>query len=238
MASYLYTHIIKETLAPLSTITRNIKLDIENNFLIQKIFAKYTDKFRIFVRDLYTNAYWSNIPINIDNFAGTPEYPAKLLKNLLLPPYTLLEYTLINDSNETNNVEICFQGLKTDTTSFPKHRYFQFAFDIPLLQQATGVSNIQPLNTRGRFAIEKLLAYKYNPDLELFVDDIQMIGSIGRGMFSGQINFDNVFGRAVRPNLVPEFSLMPSDSINITLTNPSDTVTAVQVVFDGYEVFD
>jgi hypothetical protein len=235
MKNHTFYYVIKERVNPLQEVKNQIKTHGDSHFLIQKIFSKHNNEYKLLLLDSYHNKYWSNEDVYITNFAGTPEFPAKLLKEVILPPSTNLQYKITNIYNEPLEVELVFQGMKLyDRKEMPTQRYRQYVVNIKIPANSR-ISQIVEIDIAKPFIIQKLLGYKKDPELTLTLNKFDISSLGGRRLFDDTIDFDNVFGRALRPNIIPELKVDPQSVLTFGIVNDNNVNTECQIVLDGYE---
>lgn len=235
MMNHTFFYAIKETLEAGASKKSVIKTHGDSHFLIQKIFSLHNEEYKILLSDSYWNKDWANSDVQITNFAGTPEFPAKLLKEVILPPSSNITYKITNPSGVVNKIELVFQGMKIyGKKEMPKERYRQYVIDFPLLANQKN-SQIVEIDIARPFIWQKMLAYKLHPEANLTFEAFDISSLSGRRIFDIDTNLDNVCGRAMRPNIIPEFKLLPNSVITIAIRNHENYNTFVQIVLDGYE---
>jgi hypothetical protein len=235
MKNHTFYYVIKEKIYPLQVVKNQIKTHGDSYFLIQKIFSKHNNEYKILLLDSFYNKFWSNDDVYITNFAGTPEFPAKLLKDVILPPSTNLQYQITNIYNEPLEVELVFQGMKLyDRNEMPNQRYRQYVINFKIPANSR-ISQIVEIDIAKPFIIQKLLGYKKDPELTLTLNKFDISSLGGRRLFDDTIDFDNVFGRALRPNIIPELKVDPQSVLTFGIVNDNNVDTECQIVLDGYE---
>jgi hypothetical protein len=233
--NHTFYYTIKETIPANQSKKSVIKTDGDSYFLIQKIFSIHDNEYKILLSDSYWNKEWANDEVCITNFAGTPEFPAKILKDVILPPSTNLYYKISNPNDTDNNIELVFQGMKLyDKREMPKQRYRQYVVDFNIPANSK-LPKILEIDIAKPFYVQKILGYKQHPEANLTFEmfDISAIG--GKRIFDKAISLDNIVGRAMRPNIIPELKLIPQSVITMAIVNNENYNTYVQIVLDGYE---
>jgi hypothetical protein len=234
MINHTFQYIIRHTLEKNQLFTTQLRTHGDSYFLIQKIFSKHASEYKLLFNDSYWNSDWANDLVQVTNFAGTPEFPAKLLKEVILPPSSLLKYKIQNGS-DAQDIELVLQGQKIfDKKEMPKARYRQYVKTFVLPAGQT-IPQIIELDVSKPFYVQKLLGYKKDPEARLVLTMFDISSLSGRRIIDTDVDIDNIFGRAMRPNIIPELRLDPACVITTTIKNTEDFDTEFQLALDGYE---
>lgn len=231
--NHLYYIVIRKEILPNSIIEEDYRIEPDSNLLIQKVFSKHDYEYELKFYDGIR--LWSNNFVKITNFAGTPEFPSKFLKEFILRKNTILHYQFKNLSSNTQTIELVFQCQKIDKEPTEPFKYRQFVENINLPPYSK-ISKIIEFDNANKFYVQKLLAYNSEPDESVVIENFEMSSLYSRSLISAPISLQNMFGRALRPNLIPELTIEPYSTSTISIKNNSNKNIELQLCFDGYEL--
>jgi hypothetical protein len=221
-----------------------VTMDPDSYFWVRKMYNTDNGPFSVQLRDSFLNYTWQDHYVYRDNIFGTPEYPAVLLDPILLPPRVNVIAELENFSEEENEVEIVFEGTRcygskipsdTEISDSMRKRWFQYVFDDMVPANARVIKTFSA-NADAFFLTKKLMAVKTG-DFAVRAS-LSSLGS--RAISDKLINADNMFGRAVRPNVLPKYQRIPYPPNSIAqfeLQDLSGANNTLQIVFEGVKVW-
>jgi hypothetical protein len=221
----------------------------DSYFVVQKLVALSTGTFQTQIKEGGTGYLLSdpNVFINRDNLFGTAQRPNILIDPLVIPPSSLLIFSLVNGIAGANTFEMVLEGYKHYDLSNPPIvaaqdivkpykgavKWFQYAQNISSLGGARSSNPIR-VSSEANFVIRKYVASSTGA----FTVNIVSTGA-ATPLMDSPVSNANFFGTAQRPNIIHKSRWVRKNStLQIEVVDTSAAPNAIQIVLEGAKIFD
>jgi len=217
-----------------------IRIQADSDIEINRIFSVHDGDYRVSMRDTWTNYSYSNGPVHVVNFAGTPEDPAILLDPPFLPRNAELQFDFTNLIAGANSVFLVFQCNRfynelsaAQLAEKRRKRWFQYVQNYSLAP-GDSVPNTLSINNDSAFYAKKLNA-QFNNDASAQI----VVSTLGSRALEDRFTpMRALFGRALKPNYLDQpIPMDPSSVITTTIQNGGLANDPVQVCLEGYKEY-
>ena len=232
---HTFSYVITAALTAGQKTQVSIITEADSTFLVERMYARYIRDFKVQFTDSVFNYKWSNLPVYAANIFGTPEFPAKILDPIALPPSTELLVDLENlDAVNPSDIEIVLEGWRIYApVALSTRRWYQYVKNT-VLPASDVVSDSLQINGDSDFLIKKLIARK-DGEASLRMASTEMAG---RYLTSQFIQLSNQFGRAILPNIIAHpLKLGRLTLLQYEMRNLTAASNTVQLCFEGVKMW-